>query len=160
MAQISYNPENVPQIPGAKIALIMSKWYLEYSESMAKKCLEVLELSGCDTPEQHILPGALELPLAARRLIKRSPDLEAIIAFGVIVKGDTYHFDMVKDLCFSGFERVMFEEDIPLINEVLPVADIKDAEARAADDEKNKGIEAGLAAAEIISWRRAHPIMA
>ena len=125
---------------------------------MKDKCLEVLRSAGCEEPEVHTLPGCLELPLAARRLARRSPDLEAIIAFGVILKGDTYHFDMVKDLCMRGLERVMFECDIPIINEVLPVTSLDDAAARSANNEFNKGIEAAIAAAEVIHWRRENPL--
>ena len=90
--------------------------------------------------------------------MQRDPSLEALIVFGVIVKGDTYHFDIVKDLCMSGLERVTFECDIPVINEILPVNKIEDALARSADDSKNKGIEAALAALEVIDWRRRHPV--
>ena len=125
---------------------------------MAKKCIEVLNAAECSKVETHVVPGCLEIPLAARRLAQRSPGLEAIVVFGVILKGDTYHFEMVKDLCMSGLERVMFECDIPIINEVLPVDKIEYAAERSADNDKNKGIEAGLAAAEIISWRRDNPL--
>jgi 6,7-dimethyl-8-ribityllumazine synthase len=84
--------------------------------------------------------------------------LEAIIVFGIIVKGDTYHFDMVKNLCMSGLERVMFECDIPIINEIIPVDSLEYIKARAGDNDKNKGIEAGKAAVEIIDWRRRNPL--
>lgn len=158
MAQTVYSSHNVPVVQGARVAIVMSKWYGEYSHSMIRKCKEVLAAAQCQEPEVHVLPGCLEIPLAVRRLAKRDPTLEAVIVFGVILKGDTYHFDMVKDLTMSGLEKVMFEFDIPVINEVLPVHRIEDAAARAADDNKNKGIEAGLAAAEIIAWRRANPL--
>jgi 6,7-dimethyl-8-ribityllumazine synthase len=65
---------------------------------------------------------------------------------------------MVKGLTMSGIERVMFERDVPIINEILPVDRLEYAEARCADDDKNKGIEAALAAIEIIEWRRRHPV--
>jgi 6,7-dimethyl-8-ribityllumazine synthase len=121
---------------------------------MTKRCVEVLRAAGCQEPEVHILPGCLEIPLAVRRLVKRDPKIEAVVVFGVILKGDTYHFDIVKDLCMSGLERVSFECDIPIINEILPVAAIEDAYKRSGDNESNKGLEAGIAAVEIIDWRR------
>jgi 6,7-dimethyl-8-ribityllumazine synthase len=158
MAQTSYSIESLVQVPKAKVAIIQSKWYREYSDSMTSKCVEVLKAAGCSDIETHVVPGCLEIPLAAKRLKQRSPDLEAIVVFGIILKGDTYHFEMVKDLCMSGLERVMFECDVPIINEVLPVDKIEYAAERAADNSKNKGIEAGLAAAEIIDWRRRNPI--
>lgn len=155
MAQATYSYEKLKSIvPGAKVAIIQSKWYGDISQSMTTRCLEVLRFAGCEEPQVHVLPGCLEIPLAARRLAKRDPKLEAIIVFGVILKGDTYHFDIVKDLCMSGLERVQFECDIPIINEVLPVDKIEDAYKRAGDNDSNKGLEAGIAAAEIIEWRR------
>ncbi len=121
---------------------------------MTKRCVEVLRAAGCQEPDVHILPGCLEIPLAVRRLVKRDLTIEAVVVFGVILKGDTYHFDIVKDLCMSGLERVGFECDIPIINEILPVAAIEDAYKRAGDNDSNKGLEAGIAAVEIIDWRR------
>lgn len=161
MAQASYSYSQIEAlVPGGRVAIIQSKWYGEICQSMTKKALEVLKFAGCNEPEVHVLPGCLEIPLAARRLAKRDPKLEAIIVFGVILKGDTYHFDMVKDLCMSGLERVTFECDIPIINEVLPVNNIEDAYKRAGDNDSNKGLEAGIAAAEIVNWRRKHPLTA
>jgi 6,7-dimethyl-8-ribityllumazine synthase len=158
MAQTSYSLEKLPQTPGAKVVIVCSKWYGEISQSMTKRCVEVLLAGGCHAPQVHILPGCLEIPLAVRRLMKREPDVEAVVVFGVIVKGDTYHFDIVKDQTMSGLERVGFECDVPIINEILPVNTIEDAKKRAGDDDKNKGIEAGIATLEIIHWRRQNPL--
>lgn len=158
MAQTTYSPSGLPPVPGARVVIVCSKWYGDISESMTKKCVEVLRAAGCEEPAVHVLPGCLEIPLAVRRLVKRDPRVEAVVVFGVILKGDTYHFDIVKDLCMSGLEKVGFECDIPIINEVLPVVTIEDAYKRARDDDSNKGLEAGIAAVEIIEWRRRNPL--
>lgn len=160
MAQASYSSiaGALTQVPGGRVAIVMSKWYREISESMARKCSSLLRDGGCNEPQVHVVPGCLEIPLVARRLMQCDPELEAIIVFGVILKGDTYHFDIVKDLCMSGLERVMFECDVPIINEILPVSRIEDAQSRSADDDRNKGLEAALAALEIMHWRRQHPL--
>lgn len=158
MAQASYSLTGLPKVPNARVAIVCSKWYGDISESMTKRCIEVLKSAECQVPEVHILPGCLEIPLAVRRLVQRDPTLEAVVVFGVILKGDTYHFDIVKDLCMRGLERVGFECDIPIINEILPVVAIEDAYIRAGSDDSNKGLEAGIAAAEIIDWRRRHPL--
>lgn len=157
MAQTSYSTSQIPRVEGARTAIIISKWYREFTESMVTKCLEVLRIAGAEIPKVHVVPGSLEIPLAAKRLVENDPGLESIIVFGVILKGDTYHFEMVKDLANSGLERVMFDHDIPIINEIIPVDTLEYVKARCADDDKNKGIEAGLAAAEIMAWRRENP---
>jgi 6,7-dimethyl-8-ribityllumazine synthase len=158
MAQTTYQLNNLPRVANARVAIVCSKWYGDISESMSKRCVEVLQAAGCHEPEVHILPGCLELPLAVRRLVRRDPTIEAVVVFGVILKGDTYHFEIVKDLCMSGLEKVGFECDIPIINEILPVVAIEDAYKRAGDNDSNKGLEAGIAAVEIIDWRRRHPL--
>ncbi|MCB0335189.1 MAG: 6,7-dimethyl-8-ribityllumazine synthase [Bdellovibrionales bacterium] len=146
--------ESIPQIPDAQIAIVQSKWYREYTDSMVGKCVETLQTTGCQDPEIHVLPGSLELPLAAQYLIQRRTELEAIIAFGVIVKGETFHFEMISNECMRGFGQVMLDYDIPILVEVIPVTDIELIKARSGDSPHNKGIEAAIAAAEIIAWRR------
>jgi 6,7-dimethyl-8-ribityllumazine synthase len=158
MGQIKYSSADLPQVPGARVAIVMSKWYREFSDAMCTKCLNVLQQAGCEGVPVHVVPGSLEIPLAVRRLLKIDPLLEAVIVFGVILKGDTYHFEMVKNLTMSGLERVMFEFDTPIINEILAVDTLDFVRVRSADDERNKGLEAARAAAEIISWRRSYPL--
>lgn len=145
---------SVPTIKSAKIAIVQSKWYREYTDSMVEKCLEVLDTAGCDKPQIHILPGSLELPLAAQHLIINQPDLEAVIAFGVIVKGETFHFEMISNECIRGFGEVMLEYNTPIIVEVIPVTSINQIIERSGDSPNNKGIEAGIAAVEVVNWRR------
>ena len=148
------NTEGTIKIPGAKIAIIQSKWYSEYTDRMVEKCLEILKAAEAAEPEHHILPGSLELPLAARRVARVTEGIEAIIAFGVIVKGETFHFEMITHECMRGLGQVMMEEDIPILTEVIPVENIELIKARSADDHFNKGMEAANAAIEIIDWRR------
>jgi len=145
---------NVPKVEGANIKIIAGRWHAEVVESMIAKCVSELSKFGCPNVDVHILPGSYELPLAAKKLFKSDPKIEAIIAFGVIVKGDTDHYEMIRDEVRDGFSKVMFECDRPIIMEVLAVQNAKHAKERALDNDKNKGIEAAHAALEIIDWRR------
>lgn len=141
--------------PG-RIAILRSKWYPEMVNSMSDTCEAILRERGFDQVEVHTLPGSLELPLAARDLLAADSAgaIDAIICFGVIVKGETLHFEMISNECMRGLADVMHAYRRPVIVEVLPVFDIEDARARAGDDEFNKGIEAAAAAIEMIAWRR------
>lgn len=153
--KLAHDAHDVPKIPHARIAILQSKWYREHTDNMVKKCLGLLQQSECVAPDVHILPGALEMPLAAQTLARdKRLHYEAIICFGAIMKGETYHFDMIVDECIRGLGRVMLNEDIPILVEVVPVASIEQLAARSADDSFNKGIEAALAAVEIVHWRR------
>ncbi len=152
--QHSYAGTNLPKIDGATIAILQSKWHKEHTDRMIAKCVELLKSAGAAEPEIHVLPGSLELPLAARRLLRRGKKYDALIVFGAIIKGDTFHFEMVMNMCSHGLNRVMLEEDVPIIVEVLPVTNIDQLIARSGDNENNKGLEAAIAAAEIIHWRK------
>ena len=139
-----------------RIAILKSKWYPELVESLATTCADVLTDYGYTRVEQHTLPGSLEIPLAARDVLAQDTarDVDAVICFGVIVKGETLHFEMISNECMRGLGQVMHDFRRPVIVEILPVFDIKEAEERAADDEFNKGIEAAAAAIEMVAWRR------
>lgn len=147
----------LPPIDGlGRIAILKSKWYPQFVESMATKCEAVLRDYGYVDIEQHTLPGSLEIPLAARDLLAEDVNLEidALICFGVIIKGETLHFEMISNESMRGLGQVMHDFRRPVVVEILPVFDIKQAEVRAADDEFNKGIEAAAAAIEMVAWRR------
>ena len=140
---------------GARVAILCSKWYPEVVQSLHDKCEQVLRAKGVHRIESHILPGCFEFPYAASELTETAPPpLDAIICLGVVLKGDTYHFEMIVDECVRGLGEVSRAARVPIINEILPVTDLAQAQARAADDEFNKGIEAAAAAIEIIHWRR------
>ncbi len=157
MAKTVVDLSGLPKVanPG-RIAIIQSKWYPEIVGSMSSVCQAVLAKHGYEEVEVHTLPGSLELPLAAADLLAtdKEGDLDAIICFGVIVKGETLHFEMISNECMRGLSDVMHKYERPVIVEVLPVFDIEDARSRAADDEFNKGYEAAAAAIEMVAWRR------
>ena len=139
---------------GATVVILRSKWYADIVGSLHAKCVEVLAAKGVDNVVTHTLPGTLEFPFAANAVVHNDPDVDAIVCLGVVLKGDTYHFEMIVDECVRGLGEVSRAARIPIVNEVLPVTDLADAEARAGDDGLNKGIEAAAAAIEIIHWQR------
>ena len=141
--------------PG-RIAILKSKWYPDLVGSLAATCVSTLRDYGYTQIEEHTLPGSLEIPLAARDLLAEdvNNEIDAVICFGVIVKGATYHFEMISNEAMRGLGEVMHEFRRPVVVEILPVFDIKDAEERCADDEFNKGYEAAAAAIEMVAWRR------
>ncbi len=141
------------RIDGARIAILQSKWYREYTDKMVSRCVELLKKAGALEPEIHILPGSLELPLAAKTLAEKG-GYEAFILLGAVVKGETFHFELVMEGCSGGASRISLDYGIPCIMEVLPCTNIDQLARRCAPDEFNKGIEAAAAAIEIISWIR------
>ncbi len=151
--QVELNPSVMPKIPDAKVAILQAKWYREPIDRMVQKTIDLLVAADCPQPVVHILPGSLELPLAAQALMRKEK-YDAIICFGAIMQGETKHFDMIMNMCADGFNKVMLEEGTPIIMEVIPISNMQQLEARSQDDAFNKGVEAAIAAAEIIDWRR------
>lgn len=150
------NPENFSKIPGTKVAIIASMWHAGYVDKMVERnVLELLKLDVKETDIQiHKIPGSLELPMAARILFETYPDLDAIIAYGVVLKGGTTHDATVIDTVVNGFVQVSDRFGKPIINEVIGVVDLKDAERRSSDDTWNKGLEAAFTLSEFITWKR------
>jgi 6,7-dimethyl-8-ribityllumazine synthase len=134
--------ENIP-----KIAIVVSRYRAEVGDSLLKHCLKTLEAKGIAKEQLKVVhvPGALEIPLAAKKLA-RSGRYQAIIVFGSVLKGKTYHFEQVADECVRGCMRVSYDFELPVIFEVLCVYDLKDAMARAAGKIDNRGVEGALSA--------------
>ena len=141
--------------PG-RICILQSTWYPELVQSMTEACQQVLGQAGYTDIHTHTLPGSLEIPLAARDLLAQDVEqqIDAIICFGVIIKGDTLHFEMISEESMRGLGSVMHDFRRPVVVEILPVFTMQQAVDRASDDEFNKGIEAGVAAIEMVAWRR------
>ena len=141
--------------PG-RICILQSKWYPELVQSMSEACQQVLGQAGYTDIHTHTLPGSLEIPLAARDLLAQDVEqqIDAIICFGVIIKGDTLHFEMISEESMRGLGSVMHDFRRPVVVEILPVFTMQQAVDRASDDEFNKGIEAAVAAIEMFAWRR------
>ncbi len=147
-------PSEFEKIEGAEIAIIASMWHRQCIDGMVNRAVAELRKLGCKPVQVHYLPGSYELPLAAQFLFERQPTLDAIIAFGVILKGGTTHDLTILHEITSGFSKVMHETGKPIINEVIGVTDIGDAVKRSGDTDANKGLEAAFAASELLSWRR------
>jgi len=135
-----------------RIAIVGSDFQKFVTDNLEKNCIETLLKNGVprDRVELVRVPGSLEIPLAALLLAKKKT-FDAIIAFGAVHKGKTYHFQQVADECIRGCMNVSLEHEIPVIYEVLAVYDMKDARERATRKKENRGVEAALSALAMIS---------
>lgn len=138
-------------INNIKIAIVKSLFRREVSDNLEKNCLATLKKEGLDKNQIDIfqVPGSLEIPLLVKKLAKKRI-YHAIITFGAIVKGDTYHFEQISNECARGCMEISLQYEIPVIFEVLAVYDLKDALIRATRSKENKGVEAALTALEMI----------
>jgi len=139
------------QIKDIRIAIVSSSFRKEIANNLEKNCLKTLKNKGMKTNQVDIfrVPGSLEIPLVVKKLAKKNI-YDAIITFGAILKGKTYHFEQIADECIRGCMDASWQYEVPVIFEVLAVYDIKDAMERATRNEENKGVEAALTALEMI----------
>ena len=99
------------------------------------------------------VPGAYELPIAAKRVAHRG-EVDAIIALGAVIRGGTPHFDYVAGECSNGLARVMLEENMPIAFGVLTTDNIEQAVERAGAKAGNKGVDSAMTAMEMVSLLR------
>lgn len=134
-----------------RIAIVSSSFRPEVTGPLEKHCLAELKRGGVDTKKvtRIRVPGAMEIPLAAKRLAQKGT-YDAIIVFGAIYKGKTYHFEQIADECSRGCMDVSLQYEIPVVYEVLAVYEPKDAIERATRKVENKGTEAAQTALAMI----------
>ena len=133
------------------IGIIGTSFRENITKELEKRCVATLSKNGVSRSQIKIVrvPGAFELPLVAKRMAK-SKKYDALITFGAIVKGKTYHFEQIANACSNGCAEVSREYEIPIIFEVLAVYDIADALERATSKIENKGVEAAETALAMI----------
>jgi 6,7-dimethyl-8-ribityllumazine synthase len=131
---------------GARVAIVLSRFNPAVGEGLLAGALRALREAG--VADDHVLvvtvPGALEAPLALQRLAQTG-DYDALVALGAVIRGDTYHFEIVSNESAAGVSGVALEFGIPIGNGILTCD--TDAQAEARMDQK--GFEAAQAALEL-----------
>lgn len=139
-----------------RIAIVQARFNAAITDMLTKSCLAELEALG--VAERHIrlvkVPGALEVPTALQALAS-SNDWDALIAIGCVIRGETYHFELVANESGAGVTRVALDHEIPIANAILTVENEAQALARARVSEMNKGGGAAEAALAVLRHKRA-----
>lgn len=148
------NAIKVSDLSQMRIAIVASQFHAEIVDRLVAGAKHVLKQHAID--EDHIkvdhVPGAYELPLAAKRMIQNG--CHAVIALGVIIRGDTPHFDYVAGACANGLMRVALDSDTPVAFGVLTTDNIEQAVERAGGSVGNKGAEAAEVALTMLGFSR------
>ena len=135
----------------AKIAIVRAQFNGQLTESLEKHCLATLLDHGLKKDQilQFQVPGSLEIPIVAQNIASAKKS-DIIIALGVVIKGDTYHFEIVINECARGCMDVALKYNVPIIFEVIPAYNLAQAKKRAGNNNQNKGKEAALAALKML----------
>lgn len=135
---------------GCRVALVAARFNEVIVAGLVKGASATwLERGGAaDELSMVRVPGAFELPLAARKLAA-SRRYDAVVALGCVIRGDTPHFEYVAGECARGLQQVALETGVPIAFGVLTVDTLEQARERAATGAGNKGAEAMDAALEM-----------
>lgn len=137
---------------GLRFAVVVSRYNAYITERLLDGCRHVLAAGGAAVVDVAWVPGALEIPLAAKRLAD-THRYDAIICLGCVIKGETLHFELVAQQAAAGMTRVALDTGVPVINEVLAVFDPAHAASRAGG-QTNRGEEAARAAIQMATVMR------
>ena len=128
------------------IGIVMSRFNPEVGEGLLKSCMDTLQQHGVrgDNVCLVTVPGALESPLALQKLAQTGR-YDALIALGAVIRGETYHFELVSNESASGITAVQLDFGVPIANGILTTENDGQAAARATQ----KGADCALAAIEM-----------
>lgn len=143
---------------GLRIVVLCTRFHTEVTDELLGATLETLVAHGVREEALEVIrvPGAWELPWTAGRVAGRE-DIDAVIALGCVIRGETPHFDFVAGEAARGLMEVSLEADLPLILGLLTTETYEQAEERADPKRGNKGGEVALAAIEMACLSRDLP---
>ncbi|HJV96390.1 MAG TPA: 6,7-dimethyl-8-ribityllumazine synthase [Albitalea sp.] len=129
-----------------RIGIVQARFNAPITQAMAQACLAELQELGVATKYiKHItVPGALEIPIALL-VMADSEDYDALVAIGCVIRGETYHFELVANESGAGVNRVSLDHQLPVANAILTVENEAQAWARAEE----KGRDAARVAVEM-----------
>ncbi|HEV7165021.1 MAG TPA: 6,7-dimethyl-8-ribityllumazine synthase [Gammaproteobacteria bacterium] len=140
---------------GLRMAIVAARFNHFVVDKLVAGARETLAAAGLRDDDLDIVyvPGAFEIPLAAKKLAD-SRNYEAIITLGAVIRGGTPHFDYVCSECARGVTEVALETGVPVLFGVLTCDDMEQATDRAGGKHGNKGADTALAAIEMADLLR------
>jgi 6,7-dimethyl-8-ribityllumazine synthase len=137
---------------GLKFAIVVARFNPEITEKLLAGAQEALTKAEAAAVSVDHVPGAFELPLAAKKL---AGTCDGVIALAAIVRGETPHFDFVAQAAAHGLQRVALETGKPVAFGVLTTDNYQQALDRAGGAHGNKGFDAAMTAVEMARFRQA-----
>jgi len=150
-----YSKDNIPNGADFKIGIVVSEW----NDSITLNLLAGAKQTLLDNnvPEENILvrfvPGAFELPLAAQLMLDNT-DVDGVVAIGVVIQGETKHFDFVCKGTTDGLMKVMLEYNSPVSFCVLTDNTLQQSIDRSGGVHGNKGVECAIACLKMIELKK------
>jgi 6,7-dimethyl-8-ribityllumazine synthase len=132
---------------GLRIGIVVGRFNRDIGDGLLSNCTSELIRFGVSAKDIRVatVPGALEIPLVLQTMA-RSGNYDALIALGAVIRGETYHFEIVSNESCSGITRVQLDTGVPIANGILTTEDDDQAIERMAQ----KGADCALAAVEMV----------
>lgn len=134
---------------GITLGIVGSRWHAQLVDHMVERAQEAAKACGVDEVVVARVAGSVELPIVAQALAKRC---DAVVALGVVIRGETAHFDYVCDAVTAGLSRVALDSSTPVAHGVLTVESLGQAKDRAGleDSIEDKGWQCTVAVLDAV----------
>ena len=143
----SYNKELLPSAENLRVGIVVSEWNEAITENLFQGAHDAL--IDCGVNKENILrwnvPGSFELTFGCKKMIA-TQKVDAVIAIGSVIRGETSHFDFVCDAAAQGIKDLNVQSEVPVIFCVLTDDTLQQAQDRSGGRHGNKGTEAAIAA--------------
>jgi 6,7-dimethyl-8-ribityllumazine synthase len=151
-----YDKATIPNAKNFRFGIVVSEWNQEVTEGMFQGAFDALKDCGAlnDNIVRWDVPGSFELVYGCKTMQKSYDMLDAIIAIGSVIQGETKHFDYVCEGVSQGIKDLNVISDIPVIFCVLTDNTLQQAIDRSGGKHGNKGAEAGIAAIKMAQLRK------
>ncbi|MDD2436812.1 MAG: 6,7-dimethyl-8-ribityllumazine synthase [Massilibacteroides sp.] len=148
-----YDFNSVPDASEMSFGIVVSEWNKHITEKLLEGACNTLERHGVKAENIIVkrVPGSFELTFGAKRLAE-SQEVNAVLALGCVVRGDTPHFDYVCSGVTQGITELNLMYDIPFIFGLLTTDNMQQAEERAGGRLGNKGDEAAVTAIKMVDF--------
>jgi 6,7-dimethyl-8-ribityllumazine synthase len=140
-----------------RFAIVASRWNDAIVSRLIDGAQKALQQASAadDAVDLFRVPGAFEIPLCAQKAAE-SRKFDAVICLGVVIRGDTPHFEYIAAAAARGISEASLRTGVPLLFGVITADNVEQADQRSRDDENNKGYEAAMAAVELANLYRTH----
>ena len=150
-----YDASTVPSARDMRFGIVVADWNDRFTYSMADAAIETLKTHGATADNilvKHV-PGSFELVYGAKWMIDKA-QVDAVIAIGCVIRGDTPHFDYICQGTTQGLTELNVEGKVPVVYGLLTCNNMEQAEARTGGILGNKGTECAVTAIKMIDYAR------
>ncbi len=151
-----YDKNSIPNAKDFRFGIVVSEWNDAITEGLFKGAYDALKENGVlnENIVRWNVPGSFELIYGSKKMQQSYDMLDAVIAIGSVIEGETKHFDFVCQAVSQGIKDLNVQSDIPVIFCVLTDQNIQQAVDRSGGKHGNKGTEAAIAAIKMAQLRK------